>query len=665
MGGSKSAGPSPTSPIGSAAAAAAFTSAKSLDKRPNLRVVPPKQDDDARKTVREVSSSDTLSRSSSRRSSNDTSLNDLTIAKVNPALVAQPQTQTQPQYRLWFRKKSGGPATSLIVQPGELVDDVKTRILQKYPTSLQQRIDPADLVLTVPKASGIRLELQPDEIVTQVIDEYFNGNMRMSDALEIGPPVAFWNSSQWGGGSSSSANNSVCGQTPVSQTPGLFSNNTTPTITTPGTANNSQTDSRGSRSQLQRARSFGQWISSPPFMTAGNGPMGISNGPSGGGGGNGGNAPSSNNGGGGGFPFPSSYGNYNNAYNHNNNGINAPATSPSLTSGFSHSGTKPNTPSSETGRSPAQFSMNHTPSVASMPSLGSAAASTVGGDSRSNSSVNIAVPNGDSEPETTVLLMPRPQPVTSKPLNRNSNAAALAAANAAASSSISNTNGGETGISSSKQTDKNGGAIASTHSGFYYDSIDYSKWKLASKQDDLPKGTVVPQIKILIVEDNRINQQILERFLKKKNVQFEVAQTGREALDKWKTGEFHLILMDIQLPVMTGLEATQEIRRLEAVNGIGAFQQGSDDVDNAAVQPHDVIRKSAGGFRSPVIIVALTASSDSDDLTEALAAGCNDFLTKPVNFAWLERKIIEWGCMQALIDFEGWKSWNVEDVVQQ
>src|SRR5271170_7489138 len=101
--------------------------------------------------------------------------------------------------------------------------------------------------------------------------------------------------------------------------------------------------------------------------------------------------------------------------------------------------------------------------------------------------------------------------------------------------------------------------------------------------------------------------------------------------------------MDIQLPVMSGIEATKEIRRLERVNHIGVFSEEKLDPPSSEDELGDL------PFPSPVIIVALTASSRESDRNEALAAGCNDFLTKPVGAPWLERKAIEWGCMQALI----------------
>ena len=53
--------------------------------------------------------------------------------------------------------------------------------------------------------------------------------------------------------------------------------------------------------------------------------------------------------------------------------------------------------------------------------------------------------------------------------------------------------------------------------------------------------------------------------------------------------------------------------------------------------------------------MALTASNSIDDKRKALISGCNDYLTKPVNLHWLSKKITEWGCMQALIDFDSWK----------
>ncbi|EXJ63144.1 osomolarity two-component system, response regulator SSK1 [Cladophialophora yegresii CBS 114405] len=177
-------------------------------------------------------------------------------------------------------------------------------------------------------------------------------------------------------------------------------------------------------------------------------------------------------------------------------------------------------------------------------------------------------------------------------------------------------------------------------------------------------GTV-PPINVLLVEDNVINLKLLEAFMKRLKVRWKSAMNGKEAVSMWKQGGFHLVLMDIQLPVMNGLEATKEIRRLEAVNGIGVFSGSPIETalkpptkNGGPVGEEDTLPDRTSLFKSPVIIVALTASSLQSDRHEALAAGCNDFLTKPVNFVWMERKVTEWGCMQALIDFDGWRRWK-------
>ena len=153
----------------------------------------------------------------------------------------------------------------------------------------------------------------------------------------------------------------------------------------------------------------------------------------------------------------------------------------------------------------------------------------------------------------------------------------------------------------------------------------------------------VPPINVLIVEDNIINLKLLEAFMKRLKVRWHTAMNGREAVNKWRQGGFHLVLMDIQLPVMNGLEATKEIRRLERLNKIGVFSNSAantptfansietipedTDKEDGAPQGEDSLMNTAL-FKSPVIIVALTASSLQSDRHEALAAGCNDFLTK-------------------------------------
>lgn len=132
--------------------------------------------------------------------------------------------------------------------------------------------------------------------------------------------------------------------------------------------------------------------------------------------------------------------------------------------------------------------------------------------------------------------------------------------------------------------------------------------------------------------------------MKRLSVRWKCAANGEEAVRKWRQGGFHLVLMDIQLPVMNGLEATKEIRRLERLNGIGVFPKTPDGRSSAAnasalsppkmgAKPQRSLKEEdtlmdLNLFKSPVIIVALTASSLQSDRHEALAAGCNDFLTK-------------------------------------
>lgn len=114
---------------------------------------------------------------------------------------------------------------------------------------------------------------------------------------------------------------------------------------------------------------------------------------------------------------------------------------------------------------------------------------------------------------------------------------------------------------------------------------------------------LLSSIKILIVDDNVINQKILIHFLKKKGYAFAVANNGAEAVEKFSAEKFDMVLMDIQMPVMDGLEATRAIRQLE---------------------------KEESRVSTP--IAALTAITPTvENQNEVYAAGMNDFLSKPFN----------------------------------
>lgn len=115
--------------------------------------------------------------------------------------------------------------------------------------------------------------------------------------------------------------------------------------------------------------------------------------------------------------------------------------------------------------------------------------------------------------------------------------------------------------------------------------------------------------KILLVEDNEMNRDMLSRRLEKRGYTLAIAADGAIGVELAKTGAPDLILMDMSLPVIDGWEATKLLKADPATKAIP--------------------------------IIALTAHAMDSDRVQALAAGCDDFDTKPVELARLLAKIEE------------------------
>jgi len=110
-----------------------------------------------------------------------------------------------------------------------------------------------------------------------------------------------------------------------------------------------------------------------------------------------------------------------------------------------------------------------------------------------------------------------------------------------------------------------------------------------------------PGLNILVADDNPINRQLLIHMLGKMQHKVATAVNGKEALETLKDNSFDVVFMDVQMPVMDGLEATKAIRRLET---------GSD---------------------SHVLIIGLSASTIESDVESCLKAGMDDFIYKPIH----------------------------------
>jgi two-component system sensor histidine kinase/response regulator len=114
---------------------------------------------------------------------------------------------------------------------------------------------------------------------------------------------------------------------------------------------------------------------------------------------------------------------------------------------------------------------------------------------------------------------------------------------------------------------------------------------------------------ILVAEDNKLNQHVIMHILQKLGYQPDIVNNGQEALEAVNQKEYGLILMDMQMPDMDGLEATALIR-------------------------HTIVKQP--------VIIALTANTLEGNEQDCLDAGMNDFLSKPIQLEELKTKLVKW-----------------------
>jgi CheY-like chemotaxis protein len=116
--------------------------------------------------------------------------------------------------------------------------------------------------------------------------------------------------------------------------------------------------------------------------------------------------------------------------------------------------------------------------------------------------------------------------------------------------------------------------------------------------------------RVLVVEDSRINQQVVKEFLQLSGVIVDIANNGKEALQLLEENIYDAVLMDVHMPEMGGVEATEEIRR----------QQKFSDLP----------------------VIALTAGVTKEERDNCFRCGMNDFLTKPINPEELIGVLCKW-----------------------
>ncbi|MDP2385715.1 MAG: ATP-binding protein [Bacteroidota bacterium] len=139
-------------------------------------------------------------------------------------------------------------------------------------------------------------------------------------------------------------------------------------------------------------------------------------------------------------------------------------------------------------------------------------------------------------------------------------------------------------------------------------SFQKTKTEIELESDIVKLDTEIKKIKVLVVEDVALNQLLMKIILDDFGFERDIADNGKEALEKLQTKSYDIILMDLQMPEMNGFEATDHIRNK---------------------------------MNSKIPIIALTADVTADDLAECKAVGMNDHIAKPIDEKLLYNKIVE------------------------
>lgn len=119
--------------------------------------------------------------------------------------------------------------------------------------------------------------------------------------------------------------------------------------------------------------------------------------------------------------------------------------------------------------------------------------------------------------------------------------------------------------------------------------------------------------RVLLAEDTKLNQVVAAGVLKKLGYELEIVEDGKQAVEAFMNGDFHVVLMDIMMPVMDGYEATARIRAFETREA-----------------------------RVPTPIIGLSARAMEGDREVALEAGLDEYLTKPVREPDLKDALERW-----------------------